>query len=452
MNIRTRLVIIATLSFGIVFTVSALVVYSVFYKNSEKIIFNELEYSSLLTAYFYLEEDELSTKEHNKIRSEYLENIQNSKVKIYDGNNEFSYGNTQTGKSKFITNEILKKVRDQGKIQFKKDHTYFYGRHYPDNQGDFVVFVISENEFFASQSNQLIIILISTLFIGLILILLLSWYLSKVAYQPITKIVRHIEEIDVNSMENSHLSVPKTKDEVHTLTLKFNELIHQISETFSIQKNFVNYISHEIKTPLASISGHLEVFGKKDRNPGEYKDVTETVLQNVYEIEDILRNLMTVSGLQNAGMHPEKLRIDELIWVVLDKIYLQYPSSKNQIQVDLKVDNYNLLEVMANKRQLEIAFYNLIENAIKYSDEKPIQILISESENHLQLTIKDQGKGIPAEELNFISQPFQRGSNVEGIKGSGIGLSLAVLIFRQNQIGFQIQSELHKGTEIQLSF
>jgi two-component system sensor histidine kinase ArlS len=89
---------------------------------------------------------------------------------------------------------------------------------------------------------------------------------------------------------------------------------------------------------------------------------------------------------------------------------------------------------------------------VKYSNQKPIQIEFSEVENHLQLIIQDHGKGIPEDELKFISEPFQRGSNVLSTKGSGIGLSLALLILEQNQIGFSIQSKINEGTTIRLKF
>lgn len=452
MNIRKRLLIISTLTFGVVFTLSALLVYSVFYKSSEKIIFNELEYSTLLTAYFYLEEDEMSQKEHNKIRNEFFENIRNSKVKLYNEKNQFVYGDSATGKSQFLTPSVLDKVRKQGKYQFKEGSTYFYGIYYPDNQGNFVVFVISENEFFESQINQLLSIFIISLISGLIIILLLSFYLSKVAYHPIKKITNQIVTTDINLKENFQLEVPQTKDEVQRLAIKFNELFARLAETFSIQKNFINYLSHEIKTPLTAISGTMEVFGKKDRKPEEYENVSKSTIKNVYYIENILNNLLLLSDLENQVQHFEIYRLDEQIWQILERIHLTYPNSKNLIQTEIKVIEYQFLKVFASKGQIEIALYNLIENAVKFSENKPIQILLNQENNHLILTIKDHGKGIPTEEINNVFQAFHRGSNVKDIKGSGIGLSLAILILKQNKIEFEIHSEVNQGTELTLSF
>lgn len=452
MNLRKRLILNSTLIFGLVFTLSALLIYSVFYRNSEQIIFNELESTSLLTAYFYLEEDELSRKEHNKIRKEFFDKIQNAKVKLYDDHNVFSYGDTKTGKSQFLTDEIINKTRKQGKLKFKEGNSYFYGIHYPDNQGDFVVFVITENDFFESQAQQLLVILTASLVLGLILIFLLSFYLSKLAYQPITQIVKQIDSVDIHSMETSVLSVPKTKDEVQKLVLHFNELLSRLSDNFLIQKNFINYVSHEIKTPLAAISGNLEVFGQKHRKAEEYQEVASRSLKYVYEIEDIITNLLILSGLEKSDSIQENFRVDEVIWRVMEKITLKYPPSKQQIHIEIHVENPEIFKQKGNKSQLEIAIYNLIENAVKYSQEKPIEIEFSEWKDRLQLKIQDHGKGIPQEEIKYIHQPFQRGSNVLQTKGSGIGLSLAVLIFKQNKVEFSIHSELEKGTILLLTF
>lgn len=451
-NLRKKLIVNSTLIFGLVYTVSALLIYMVYYRNSEQIIFNELESTSLLTAYFYLEEDELSRKEHNKIKEQFMGKIQNSKVKLYNERNEFSFGDQYTGFEQFLTADILDRTRKLGKYKFKIDNNYFYGIYYPDNQGNFVVYVITENVFFESQSRQLIYILTGSLVLGLLLILLFSRYLSKIAYQSITKIANQIDSIDIYSKDADYLALPETNDEVQKMVLKFNELLKGMAENFNIQKNFINYLSHEIKTPLTAISGNLEVFGQKNRNPEEYKTLSRNALKNVYEIKNIIKNLLILSGLEKTESKPSQFRIDELTWKVCDKIISHYPEAKQLIKIDIQIDQSELFQVYGSDNQLEIAIYNLIENAVKYSNQKPIQIEFSEVENHLQLIIQDHGKGIPEDELKFISEPFQRGSNVLSTKGSGIGLSLALLILEQNQIGFSIQSKINEGTTIRLKF
>lgn len=447
MTIRNRLALISSATFGVVFTVSALLVYYAFYTTSERIIFSELEKTCMLAAMFYLEEDELSAREHRLIRNQFEESILQAEVKIYDANDQITFGNVQMDKQ--VTAEVLNHVRREGKTSFKLHGQYYYGMFYPDNQGDFVVFITTNHTFFDSQSNQLLLMLGVALVVGLGIIFLLSFWLSRIAYKPVSNIIRQVNQLEAESLETVLIS-PNTRDELQDLVDTFNDLLRRLSDTFVIQRNFINYVSHEFKTPLAAISGNLEVFAQKERSVEEYQIVSKTVLEHVYQIEQLLNDLMLLAGLRAPLQDKLHYRVDELLWSVLDRIYTDWPVAKELISLEIKSVHAEDLTVSGNVGQLEIALFNLVENALKYSEERPIVISLTNTGTHLALHIKDQGKGIDEEELKFVHQPFYRGSNVRETKGSGIGLSLAVLICRQNGVGFSISSEKHVGTVVEL--
>ena len=197
--------------------------------------------------------------------------------------------------------------------------------------------------------------------------------------------------MELNSLDKP-ISSSNTNDEVQDLITTFNNLLGRLSDTFAIQKNFINYVSHEFKTPLASISGNLEVFAQKERSPEEYQKVTSEALENVYHIEEILNNLMMLSGLKTIHSENETFRIDETVWNINDKIFEVYDNQ--EIKINLEVRNEKLLSVKGSEMQIQLALYNLIENAVKYSNKNPIRISLSESNNQLQITIQDFGKGM----------------------------------------------------------
>ena len=157
-----------------------------------------------------------------------------------------------------------------------------------------------------------------------------------------------------------------------------------------------------------------------------------------------------LSGLKTIHSDNETFRIDETVWNINDKIFEVYDNQ--EIKIDLEVLEEKLLSVKGSEMQIQLALYNLIENAVKYSNQNPIRISLSESNNQLQITIQDYGKGIQKEDLDLVQQTFYRGKNVGDIKGSGIGLSLATIIFKQNNIQFSITSEENSGTLITLLF
>ena len=449
MKIRNRLTLISSLIFGVIFTISSLFVYVTYYRSSEQVIFNELERACLLTAFFYLEEDELPFEEHQIIRNRFEEKLANIEVRVYNERNQIRYGIQIPERN--ITPEILDKVRDEKKLHFKADGYYYSSIFYPDNQGDFVVFLKEENEFFVAQSNFLLGTILIVLFVGLLAIIFLSRALSNIAYKPISTMIEEVNLMESGSLHKP-LQTPNTNDEIQEMVETFNNLLNRLSETFIIQKNFINYVSHEIKTPLAAISGSLEVFAQKDRSPEEYERVAKNALKNAHEINDIINTMMMVSGLKKEEVPAQDFRLDELLWEIIGKLQLQYPERQIIIKIKIAPEQADLLSVKANRIQLFMAIYNLIENAVKYSHPKEVEVTLFEDSGRPAIKIKDFGKGIPADEISNVTKPFYRCSNVQDIKGSGIGLSVADIIFKNNGVAFTIDSVLNEGTTIVLSF
>lgn len=445
MKIKSRLTFLTSLTFGVVFIGAAVVIYILFYQSSEKRIYNDLQKICLLSAIYYLEQDELPLKEHKQIKQQYDEHIKEVEVGIYDANNKIAYGKNLSNRS--ITPDLLNSARKKGKLTFKSKENFYASIFYRDNQGDFVVIVKASDTDFTTLVNQLMLIMGLVLVVGLIVIFFVSRLLSNLAYKPIDAIIEQVNEIEASSLDRIITNVD-TDDELQKLIESYNNLLKRLADTFKTQKNFINYVSHEFKTPLASISGHLEVFAQKERSPEEYQNLTQKVIKNVYEVEQILNTLLIVSGLKIEVATRDKFRLDELIWSINDTI-AALPQFKNTVlQIEFHVVDQNKLEVKGNESEISMAVYNIIENAVKYANGKPVAIELAQKEGNLQLTISDQGTGISTHDLKHIHETFYRGTNVGSVQGSGIGLSLASILFAKNNIAFAIDSEKEKGTTV----
>lgn len=448
MKIRDRFTLISSLTFSVVFVIASLITYFSFYSYSEKIVYNELQKTCLLTGIFYLEKDELPENQHLIIGQQFRENSLEIITRVYDEKNQIVYGDKTLDNN--INQSKLDYVRKNRKLSFKSKHHFYFGSYYHDNQGDFVVFVKKNDTDFKTMTDRLLIIMILVLVSGLISIYIVSRVLSNLAYAPIKNIINQVNEIQATSLDRQIVS-PNSKDDIQELIESYNNLLKRLSDTFIIQKNFINYVSHEFKTPLTAISGNLEVFAQKDRSSAEYKEMSEKVLENVYQIEDTMNTLMMLSGLRENMELNEIFRVDELVWDINDQLSAIY-HLKGQIQIALEVLNDKLLSIKGNSNEIKIALFNIIENAVKYSAGNPIKISLSEHNQQLKIVIEDQGKGISEEDLQFIKQTFYRGKNVSDIKGSGIGLPLANVIFKQNNIEFTIVSKKDAGTTVTLVF
>lgn len=449
MKIRSRFTIISSFTFSVVFVIASVITYYSFYSYSEKIVYNELQKTCLLTGIFYLEKDELPENQHILIGQQFRENSLEIVTRVYNNKNQIVYGDKTIDKN--INASRLDYIRKNRKLSFKSRHHFYFGNYYHDNQGDFVVFVKKNDTEFKTMTDRLLIIMIMVLIIGLITIYIVSRVLSNLAYSPIKNIVDQVNEIQASSLDR-HIITPNTKDDIQELVETYNNLFKRLSDTFIIQKNFINYVSHEFKTPLTAISGNLEVFAQKDRSSAEYKEMAEKVLENVYQIEETMNTLMMLSGLRNNTEMNEIFRVDELVWDINDQLPDIYELKSSPIQIVLEVANDKLLSIKGNRNEIKIALYNIIENAVKYSNGNPIKISLLEIQNQLKIVIEDRGTGISEEDLKFISQTFFRGKNVKDIKGSGVGLSLANIIFKQNNIDFTIASKKDEGTTVTLLF
>ncbi|WP_276381344.1 HAMP domain-containing sensor histidine kinase [Flavobacterium sp. H4147] len=448
MKIRNRFTLISSLTFSVVFVIASLITYFSFYSYSEKIVYNELQKTCLLTGIFYLEKDELPENQHLIIGQQFRENSLEIVTRVYNKENQIVYGDKTLDNN--INKTRLDYIRKNRKLSFKSKHHFYFGSYYHDNQGDFVVFVKKNDTDFKTMTDRLLIIMILVLISGLVSIYLVSRVLSNLAYSPIKNIINQVNEIQASSLDKQIVS-PNTKDDVQELIETYNNLLKRLSDTFIIQKNFINYVSHEFKTPLTAISGNLEVFAQKDRTSAEYKEMSQKVLENVYQIEDTMNTLMMLSGLRENMELNEIFRVDELVWDINDQLSASY-HLKGQIQIALEVGNDKLLSIQGNSNEIKIALFNIIENAVKYSDGNPIKISLLEQNQQLKIVVEDQGKGISEDDLQFIKQTFYRGKNVSDIKGSGIGLTLANVIFKQNNIEFTITSKKGAGTTVTLVF
>ena len=239
MKVQTRLSLFCSIVFGVIFAILSLLIYALYYNNVEKSIYQGLQKTVQITALFYLEEDELNSRDFAKIRKQFEEAVSDSYYQIYNEENKVSYG----AKPADIPSNILDRIRKEKQLSFSTNEYLCNGIFYEDNQGDFVVITKKKKEYLNEQMNQLLWVLLAALIIGLLTIIGLSRWVSHVAYRPFRRIINQVNNISTKNLD-VQIESPQTKDELQDLTDTFNVLLDKLSETFIIQKNFVNYVSH----------------------------------------------------------------------------------------------------------------------------------------------------------------------------------------------------------------
>jgi Signal transduction histidine kinase len=366
-------------------------------------------------------------------------------VAVYNAEGKVSYGGMRFDSQ--INKDLLRQLKTDKTVYFKTEDSFYFGLYYPDNQGDFFVFVKESSADFDHQLNRLLITLVFVFLVALISIALLSVWLSKYAYLPIRKVIQEIQHKDLSSIQEP-LTTIKTKDELQDLIESYNALLRRISENMIIRKNFVSYVSHEFRTPLAGILGSMEVFGTKVRSEEEYHELAEIITEHVNFLNQLIGNFLLLTEDQPLTRSLETFRIDEIVWDLVPKFSRSFAVP---LKVDIQVDEPQYFNFRGNKMLLGLSISNLIENALKYANEQEVVVRMTAANDRLSLQIIDHGIGIPQAELESVKQTFYRGSNVGKVKGSGIGLSFAQIVCKDQGVDFDIRSN-DLGTTVSLLF
>lgn len=448
MKIQKKITLISSLLFGLVFLVSSVIIYVAFYQSSKNIYFQELSRTAKISAMFYLERDELSQKGFQPIQDAFYNLSADQEVSIFNENGSIAFNTKELEKN---WSEKITQIKEKGNLNFREDDTYYHGLFYQDNQGDFVVLVKATNPLIQGQKNRLIGILAISFLIAMTILIVLTSYLSKLAYKPVRDIIKQVNHLNLNKTP-LQLSYNSSKDELEELFQAFNSLLSEIETGYEQQKNFVDFSSHELKTPLASIINQLEITLKKERENSEYQQTSVRVLQEAQQLQQILEHLLTLSNLNRKIQYKEKLRIDEIIWQIIEKLSEVYPEEKFQVKLEVLPEDFSALQFKGNETLLYMALFNCIENAAKFSETKPVSLRIFKEKNQLHIEILDHGIGILEKDLKYINQPFFRGNNTSGFQGNGLGMSIALKVFQLHKIEYTITSKPQEFTKIQLQF
>jgi len=445
MSLKNRLSLYSVTIFSVVIFLASAAIYISFYKKMEQNELLSLKSKTLLAAFYYLEADEVGHVERETIKNQLRKTISRKNIAIFNLNNQFARGEMDDIDD--VSTGFLNKVKQEQEGNLITDHYFYHALFYKDNEGDFVVVTRESKTDFNQQLVTLLQILIVVFLVGIILIYLFSNFLGKLAFQPLTNIIDQIKERDNNNFTKP-LQTKDSYTEIQDLVISYNHFIERLDKTFSIQKNFIDYVSHELRTPIAALLGTLEVTYKKNRTNEEYQQVLIQLNQYVGDLEETLDNMMLLSGAK-TNFEFNRMHIDEIIWQVVEQMILYHNA---QIDVHILVPKSELLLVNGNPQLLQLALNNIIENAVKYSDNLPIVIELKEVNHQLQILIKDIGIGISAEDIPNIKDNFFRGKNTHKYNGKGIGLSMANIIFTLHHIKIDILQNKPKGTVVNLIF
>lgn len=212
----------------------------------------------------------------------------------------------------------------------------------------------------------------------------------------------------------------------------FSDLKERLAEEENSTKTLITDISHQLKTPLASVRMCHELAQSPDLSEEEQSGFLETETQEIAKMESLLDELVKLSRLENNMIQitPERNSLIQTIREAVGQTYMKAYAKNIEICADMEED----VEIFHDRKWTVEALANILENAVKYSTSMTkIYIRMSRLPNNVLIEMEDEGIGIPEEELHEIFHRFYRGSNAKEMakEGAGVGLYLARSIIEQ---------------------
>ncbi len=209
------------------------------------------------------------------------------------------------------------------------------------------------------------------------------------------------------------------------------------------QQNFMIAITHELKTPISVAKLNLETMQKRKLDEQQQQRLIQTTLEETNRLNALCNNMLLSSQIEAGGyrLTNEETNISELIEKCVHDFITRYPQQK--IEADIVPDIF----IHGDRLLLQILTNNLIDNAIKYGGKEIVRVELTEKNDMITLQVKDQGKGIAAEERNKIFNKFYRVGNAatKAAKGTGLGLYLTKKIAGQHNANISVTDNTPTG-------
>jgi two-component system, OmpR family, phosphate regulon sensor histidine kinase PhoR len=290
--------------------------------------------------------------------------------------------------------------------------------------------------------------------LGLFYILLFSFIvfiifkITKTVTTPLDKLTDYIANFSIDKPRDD-LHIPANY-EVGILMKTFNRMQRRIRENIdeltrltNIRKEFVSNVSHELKTPLMSITGFIETLenGALDE-PENSRHFLGIIKRNVDRLSSLVRDILDLSQIENEASKIEQLTLNQLLNTLLDNQHLH-----QETRLICTICDDTLL-VDANREELYSAFLNYIDNALKFSPQGNIEISLEQHDNDAYFSVTDHGSGIDEQHIDRLFERFYRPDQARSRKlgGTGLGLSIVKNIIEKYGGKVGVNSDVGKGS------
>ena len=321
----------------------------------------------------------------------------------------------------------------------------------PAPEGPLTVQVARSLESYDAELQQLLLVLLLSGPLTLLVALSGGYFLARRALAPVDRMTKTAAQVTAERLDQ-RVEVANAEDELGRLAKTFNAMIERLERSFREMQQFTADAAHELRTPLAVIRNEAEVALRSPRSEEEYCHVLENLLEETNRLTHMTEQLLFLCR-HDAGLHRAGRDVVSLHDLLEDVVgHMQLVAQEKGI--DLRLENNPACQVLGEYHQLRRVFFNLLDNAIKYTPTRgQVSVCCETSKQQVNISTADTGVGISADHLPLVFNRFYRvdASRTTDGNGTGLGLSISQSIVQAHQGAIDVKSVVGKGTEVTVS-
>ncbi len=239
---------------------------------------------------------------------------------------------------------------------------------------------------------------------------------------------------------------PPREKEIAELCDSFNEMVNKLGSNELLARDFISNVSHQFRTPLASIHGYAQLLEDSSLENDEKQEYIDVIKEKSISLSNLINDVLELSRLEHLSVDLEKelFSMDEQLRKCI--LIMEDRLNEKSIDVILELQTVNYLGC---KELLSEVWNNLLENAIKFSKVGgKINVTLESDFEKVKVSVRDYGIGMSDETKNRMYDRFYRGSEAHGVDGCGLGMAMVKSIILKHGGEINVQSELGKGSDI----
>ncbi len=281
--------------------------------------------------------------------------------------------------------------------------------------------------------------------------LLVCYALARYLSSPIQKIRRATQKLAEGELGTRvGDKVGNRRDELAVLAKDFDVMAERIESLITSQQRLSRDVSHELRSPLARMAVALEL--AKQRSNGETSPVLDRIEAETNRLNEMIGRLLTLSRLETGAQDFERTEID--LKALVEQTVSDADFEATAVGKSVRITNADLCSIVGSDELVSSAVENVLRNAVRYTrDGSTVDVSLTRKNGQATVSVRDQGGGVPEEELTNLFRPFYRVGEARdrGSGGTGLGLAIAEQAIKAHKGRIRARNE-DGGLVVEMSF